>query len=233
MSEPELIVDAKNRLGESAMWHPRERALYWIDARAPALYRLESERRRHHLPASGDGRRRGAAQIRRHRHRVAARLPRHRHGDRTTELHRRSRAGPARQPHQRRKLRPARPVLGRHPARHDPRAARLAIPARSGPQRPQDVPGHHRDQHGPLQPGRPHAVLRRHLQRRDVRVRLLARRRRDLEPPRVRRHQGPSRPSRRLGDRRRRLPVERGVRRLATWCATRRRARSTAPSNFR
>ena len=42
MSEPELIVDAKNRLGESAMWHPLERALYWIDARAPALYRLES-----------------------------------------------------------------------------------------------------------------------------------------------------------------------------------------------
>ena len=40
--KPELIVDAKNRLGESAMWHPREAALYWIDARAPALYRLEA-----------------------------------------------------------------------------------------------------------------------------------------------------------------------------------------------
>jgi sugar lactone lactonase YvrE len=42
MSKPELIVDAKNRLGESAMWHPREQVLYWIDARAPALYRLEA-----------------------------------------------------------------------------------------------------------------------------------------------------------------------------------------------
>ena len=42
MSRPELIVDAKNRLGESAMWHPREQLFYWIDARAPALYRLEA-----------------------------------------------------------------------------------------------------------------------------------------------------------------------------------------------
>ena len=43
MSKPELIVDGKNRLGESAMWHPREQRLYWIDARAPALYRLEPD----------------------------------------------------------------------------------------------------------------------------------------------------------------------------------------------
>ena len=35
------------------------------------------------------------------------------------------------------------------------------------------------------------------------------------EPPRVRRHDKPSRPSGRIGDRRRRLPVERGIRRLA------------------
>jgi len=41
MDKPQLVVDAKNRLGESAMWHPRERKLYWIDVRAPAVYRLE------------------------------------------------------------------------------------------------------------------------------------------------------------------------------------------------
>ena len=45
MSKPELIVDGRNRLGESAMWHPRERKLYWIDARAPAIYRLEADNR--------------------------------------------------------------------------------------------------------------------------------------------------------------------------------------------
>jgi len=45
MDKPELIVDAKNRLGESAMWHPRERKLYWVDVRAPAVYRLEDNGR--------------------------------------------------------------------------------------------------------------------------------------------------------------------------------------------
>ena len=45
MSKPELIVDGKNRLGESAMWHPREQKLYWVDVRAPAIYRLEADNR--------------------------------------------------------------------------------------------------------------------------------------------------------------------------------------------
>ena len=36
-----------------------------------------------------------------------------------------------------------------------------------------------------------------------------------VQPPRVRRHDEPSRPSGRIGDRRRRLPVERGIRRIA------------------
>jgi len=43
MSKAELIVDARNRLGESAMWHPREQRLYWVDVRAPAAYRLEAD----------------------------------------------------------------------------------------------------------------------------------------------------------------------------------------------
>jgi L-arabinonolactonase len=42
-SKPELIVDARNRLGESAMWHPREQRLYWVDVRAPVIYRLEAD----------------------------------------------------------------------------------------------------------------------------------------------------------------------------------------------
>ncbi|MET0640460.1 MAG: SMP-30/gluconolactonase/LRE family protein, partial [Hyphomicrobium sp.] len=50
MSKPELIVDGKNRLGESAMWHPREQKLYWVDVRAPAIYRLETDTRVTTLP---------------------------------------------------------------------------------------------------------------------------------------------------------------------------------------
>ena len=50
MSKPELIVDGKNRLGESAMWHPREQKLYWVDVRAPAIYRLEADNRVTTLP---------------------------------------------------------------------------------------------------------------------------------------------------------------------------------------
>lgn len=37
----ECVVDGRNTLGESVIWHPRERVLYWVDVRAPALYRLE------------------------------------------------------------------------------------------------------------------------------------------------------------------------------------------------
>ena len=45
VSKPELIVNGRNRLGESAMWHPRERKLYWVDVRARAIYRLEADNR--------------------------------------------------------------------------------------------------------------------------------------------------------------------------------------------
>ena len=41
MNAPECVVDGRNVLGESVVWHPIERRLYWVDARAPALYRLE------------------------------------------------------------------------------------------------------------------------------------------------------------------------------------------------
>jgi sugar lactone lactonase YvrE len=42
---PVLVLDARARLGEGATWDARDRALYWVDIRAPALHRFE--------PASG------------------------------------------------------------------------------------------------------------------------------------------------------------------------------------
>lgn len=44
MSAPvvECVVDERNVLGESVIWHPAEQVLYWVDVRAPALYRLRS-----------------------------------------------------------------------------------------------------------------------------------------------------------------------------------------------
>lgn len=35
----ELVLDAYAKIGESPLWIPSERALYWIDIKAPALYR--------------------------------------------------------------------------------------------------------------------------------------------------------------------------------------------------
>ncbi len=43
MSAVECVVDGRNVLGESVVWHPAEQALYWVDVRAPALYRLERD----------------------------------------------------------------------------------------------------------------------------------------------------------------------------------------------
>lgn len=45
MSQLECVVPGRNRLGESPVWSVREGALYWVDSRAPAVYRLD--------PASG------------------------------------------------------------------------------------------------------------------------------------------------------------------------------------
>ena len=38
----ECVVDGRNVLGESVIWHPEEQVVYWVDVRAPALYRLET-----------------------------------------------------------------------------------------------------------------------------------------------------------------------------------------------
>jgi L-arabinonolactonase len=41
--KPEITVVApiRNRLGEGPMWNAREQALYWVDALAPAIHRLD------------------------------------------------------------------------------------------------------------------------------------------------------------------------------------------------
>ena len=188
MSKPELIVDGKNRLGESAMWHPREQKLYWVDVRAPAIYRLEADNRvtTFPLPSLAGG------MVPRKSGGIAIALQNGFHAVDTATGALTFIADPEPDKPDNRvndgSCDRAGPLLGRHAARHHPRAARLALPARSRPQRAEDVRGHHRDQHGALQPGRPHALLRRHLQRPDVRVRLFAGRRHDRQPPRVRRH---------------------------------------------
>ncbi|HQT47408.1 MAG TPA: SMP-30/gluconolactonase/LRE family protein [Acidocella sp.] len=40
---PELVLDAKAAIAESLLWVPSEAALYWVDIKAPALYRLMPE----------------------------------------------------------------------------------------------------------------------------------------------------------------------------------------------
>lgn len=43
MSDPEieLVLDARATIGESPVWAAREAVLYWIDVKAPALYRTD------------------------------------------------------------------------------------------------------------------------------------------------------------------------------------------------
>src|SRR4051812_4993312 len=45
MSDPEieLVVDAQATIGEAPVWAAREGALYWIDVKAPALYRTDPD----------------------------------------------------------------------------------------------------------------------------------------------------------------------------------------------
>lgn len=46
MTQIDTVVRGKNRLGESPVWSVREAALYWVDSREPAVYRLQ--------PATGE-----------------------------------------------------------------------------------------------------------------------------------------------------------------------------------
>ncbi len=38
--EWQVVAQTRDRLGESAIWHPRERAIYWIDWYGPIVHRL-------------------------------------------------------------------------------------------------------------------------------------------------------------------------------------------------
>ena len=42
----ERVLDVQAKIGESPLWIPPERALYWIDIKAPALFR--------YIPDSGE-----------------------------------------------------------------------------------------------------------------------------------------------------------------------------------
>jgi len=44
MSEIELLLDCQAIIGESPTWFAPRQALYWIDVKAPALYRLDANR---------------------------------------------------------------------------------------------------------------------------------------------------------------------------------------------
>jgi sugar lactone lactonase YvrE len=46
MTQVDVLVRGRNRLGESPVWSQREGVLYWVDTRAPAVYRYD--------PATGD-----------------------------------------------------------------------------------------------------------------------------------------------------------------------------------
>jgi sugar lactone lactonase YvrE len=46
MTQIDAVVRGKNKLGESPVWSVREAALYWVDSREPAVYRLR--------PATGE-----------------------------------------------------------------------------------------------------------------------------------------------------------------------------------
>ena len=41
MSDIEIVLDAHAIIGESPTWSAEEAALYWIDVKAPALYRYD------------------------------------------------------------------------------------------------------------------------------------------------------------------------------------------------
>jgi sugar lactone lactonase YvrE len=39
-SDWRIAAQTRDRLGESALWHPREKAIYWVDCYGPTLHRL-------------------------------------------------------------------------------------------------------------------------------------------------------------------------------------------------
>lgn len=52
--QPELIADYSCRTGESPMWHPMERCVYWADIPAGKLFRYDPSTRDHGICYEGD-----------------------------------------------------------------------------------------------------------------------------------------------------------------------------------
>jgi sugar lactone lactonase YvrE len=46
----DVVIRGTDALGECPLWHEVEQALYWVDARAPALYRWQPDGERHAWP---------------------------------------------------------------------------------------------------------------------------------------------------------------------------------------
>lgn len=44
MSSPDVLIAAENLLGECPLWHPEERALYWVDVHGKLLQRYDWDR---------------------------------------------------------------------------------------------------------------------------------------------------------------------------------------------
>lgn len=52
MENAEMILDARDAVGESLVWHPEENALYWVDIGGRRIHRLEPGSGRHELWSS-------------------------------------------------------------------------------------------------------------------------------------------------------------------------------------
>ena len=139
MSEIRCVANPQALVGEGPVWDDRRRVLWWIDVKNPRLFRYD--------PANGDRHefampeRIGCVAPRQRRpdRRLHERLQMDRSGDGRHHADHRSRARAARQPVQRRQVRPARAPVRRHHGQRRGRVHRYAVPPRSGPLGARDV----------------------------------------------------------------------------------------------
>ena len=232
MAEVACVVDCRDELGESPVWCPVDQRLYWLDIKGQSISWF--------TPGTGEynkvpvDEQPGSLVLREQGGMVVAFYGGFRFFDPDTgavEDHPRGRDRPARQPHERRPLRPVRPLLGRQHGRRDGGPpARLALPARSRPQPAQDRDRHRRLQFDCLQPRRRHHVFRRSRPGCDLGLRPRHRVRRDLQQASLRRPRQRTRHPRRLHCRCRRLRLERRAGTAGASPASHPMARWTAPS---
>ena len=182
----EVLIDVKTILGEGPLWDVEEQRLYFIDSFGCNVFRCTAdgrEVRAWDVPAKI-----GSMALRKTGRRGALARQRFsfpRFQDRRDAAHRRSRAGQARQSHQRRQGRQARPLRRRLHGHDGGRAQRRALPPRSRSLAAQARRRHHRIERALLEPRRPHVLFRRHLDRRNLGLRLRSRHRRGLQQAHV------------------------------------------------